>query len=77
MFNRIRRYGPLCMQHRGLFCLDALLHGDMARILALCSTGAEEAKPTRVVAVAGSKRNEALGAVGSRGLVWFGCGDRI
>ncbi|SCY93436.1 hypothetical protein [Microvirga guangxiensis] len=40
--------------------VDALLHGDLARILALSSISAEEAKLPRAVAVAGSKRNEAL-----------------
>jgi hypothetical protein len=41
--------------------LDALLHGDLARILALCSMGAEvvkEAKPLRAVSVACSKRKK-------------------
>jgi hypothetical protein len=36
--------------------LDAILHGDLARILSLCSTGAEEARPIRAVAVAGSRQ---------------------
>ena len=40
--------------------LDAVVHGDLARILALCSTGAEETKSLRSARVAGSKRNEAL-----------------
>ncbi len=46
--------------------LDAVLHGDLARILALCSTGAEaakEAKPTRAVAVSGSRQAKTPDAV--------------
>lgn len=34
---------------------DALLHGDLARILMVCSTGAEEAKP---LLCGGPKREE-------------------
>ena len=51
--------------------LDAVLHGDLARILALCSAGTEvvkEAKPLRVVNVAGSKRKEALEVCVPQGL---------
>ncbi|MFC5084885.1 recombinase zinc beta ribbon domain-containing protein [Microvirga arabica] len=60
--------------------LQAVLHGDLARILVLCSAGAEEAKPTRAVAVAGSKRKEAPAGFHLRGLCLFhccrfGCGD--
>ena len=43
--------------------LDALLHGDLARILVLCSTGMEQAMPRGSIRVAGSKRNEALEGV--------------
>ncbi|MGO4389578.1 hypothetical protein AB4Y85_18805, partial [Microvirga sp. 2YAF29] len=39
--------------------LDADLHGDQARILTLCSTGAEEAKPLRTARVAGFRHDEA------------------
>lgn len=48
--------------------LDAILHGDLARILVLCSTGMEQAVPRGTICVAGSKRNEALAGVTSRGL---------
>ena len=56
--------------------VEAILHGDLARILALCSAGAEEAKPISAVAVAGSRQAKTL-AVSDEGLLVFGCGDRI
>lgn len=51
--------------------LDALLHGDLARILALCSTGAEvvEAKPLRAISVGGPKRKDALEVCVPQGLL--------
>lgn len=51
--------------------VDALLHGGLARILALCSTGAEEAKeakPIRAIHGADSRYDEALEGVLPQGL---------
>jgi site-specific DNA recombinase len=47
--------------------LDALLHGDLARILALCSTGTEEARSMRAIGVAGSGQAKTPAAVGVQG----------
>ncbi|WP_091136393.1 recombinase family protein [Microvirga guangxiensis] len=47
--------------------LDAVLHGDLARILALCSAGAEEAKPVLAVRVAGSRQAKTLEGEAIRG----------
>ncbi|MBM1174708.1 recombinase zinc beta ribbon domain-containing protein [Microvirga arabica] len=49
--------------------VEAILHGDLARILVLCSAGAEEAKPIRAIRVAGSKHEEALAGNTMRGLL--------
>jgi hypothetical protein len=48
--------------------VDALVHGDLARILTLFSTGAEEAKPLRTARVAGFRYDEAPDAFGVQGL---------
>ncbi|MFC4171422.1 recombinase family protein [Microvirga sp. GCM10011540] len=50
--------------------LDAVLHGDLARILTLCSTGADVAKettPVHAVAVAGSGQAKTLEGQAIRG----------
>jgi hypothetical protein len=49
--------------------LEAVLHGDLARILVLCSTGAEEMEPIRAIGVAGSRQAKTLAGVTSRGLL--------
>ncbi len=49
--------------------VEAILHGDLARILVLCSSGAEEATSARAVAVAGSRYDEALAGVSARGFL--------
>ena len=40
--------------------VEAILHGDLARILALCATGAKEAKTLRTARVAGSRYDKTL-----------------
>jgi site-specific DNA recombinase len=45
----------------------AILRGDLARILALCSTGTEEAKPMRATGVAGSGQAKTPAAFGVQG----------
>ena len=61
--------------------VEAILHGDLARILALCSTGAaavKEAKPRGTARVAGSRHTKALAwFYQSRALRVFCCGDMI
>jgi hypothetical protein len=58
--------------------LEAIVHGDLARILVLCSTNAEEAMPRGTARVAGSRQAKALAwFFQSRALRVFGCGDRI
>ncbi|WP_201837394.1 hypothetical protein [Microvirga zambiensis] len=59
--------------------LDAVLHGDLAGILALCSAGAGELKPLRAVAVSGTRTPKALRGFHRRRAFVFcvGCGDRI
>lgn len=47
--------------------LDALLYGDLARILILCAEGTEEAKPIRAINVAGSRQAKTLEGQAIRG----------
>ena len=53
----------------------SILHGDLARILALCSTGAQEAKPVCAIRVAGSGYDKTLAGPAMRGFcvcgVWL------